>query len=397
LIEASKLRKVFGSSTGRAAVDDVSFTVAEGELFVIMGLSGSGKSTLLRMLNRLIEPTSGALHVGGEDVSKMSPAELRKLRNHRLSMVFQHFALLPHRTVRENAAYGLRIRGVPTRERMASADRALDIVGLGEWGDHYPDELSGGMRQRVGLARALATDADVLLMDEPFSALDPLIRREMQDLLATLQRDLKKTIIFVTHDLNEAMRLGDRIMVMRDGKVVQLATGADILSSPADDYISDFVSDVDRSRVLTAAAIMQDPLVTATMDESPPDVLRRLGTFEAQGAFVLDHDGRLVGVATDDLLARATENGQPLEAALGGEFDTVEGDTYLVSICSMVGRRKVPLAVTGEGGSLLGVVPRAALLEAIAMAERPVRPHDDGSDSFEDAADPEPSRRLTHA
>lgn len=373
MIEATRLRKAFGSpSDGVVAVDDVTFSVARGELFVIMGLSGSGKSTLLRMLNRLVEPTSGELCIDGRDVSAMTDHELRELRNRKVNMVFQHFALFPHRTVLQNAAYGLHVRHVPASERLERANWALRAVGLGERADAYPDELSGGMRQRVGLARALATDAEILLMDEPFSALDPLIRREMQDLLLKLQRDLKRTIVFVTHDLNEAMRLGDRIMVMRAGRVVQLDTGPDILSSPADDYVSDFVSDVDRSRVLTASAIMRKPLATANLHDDPQDVLRQLSAVEASGVYVVDSGGRILGVARDDLLAQAAGHGRTsLRECLVDDYECVDPDTRLVDLCLLVGRCTVPLAVTDTAGKLLGVVPRAALLAALADPRKP--------------------------
>ena len=368
MIEASRLRKVFGSPPGgMVAVDDVSLRVEPGELFVVMGLSGSGKSTLLRMLNRLVEPTSGALSVCGQDMLATTDAQLREVRNHKVNMVFQHFALFPHRTVRENAAYGLRVRGLARSERLERADWALRTVGLGDWGDSKPDELSGGMRQRVGLARALATEAEVLLMDEPFSALDPLIRREMQDLLISLQRDLKRTIVFVTHDLNEAMRMGDRIMVMRGGRVVQLGTPQDILFSPADDYVSDFVSDVDRSRVLTADTVMQDVRVTAGAGDDPRHVLRLLAAHDAAGVYVLDDDGRILGVARDDLLAKAID--QPrlsLRECLCDDYDRAAPDTHLMDLFTQVGRHSVPLAVTDPDGRLLGVVPRAAVLSALA-------------------------------
>ena len=355
----------------KAAADDVSFSVAPGEFFVIMGLSGSGKSTVLRMLNRLIEPTSGELLIGGRDVATMPDEDLRQLRNRKINMVFQHFALFPHRTVRENAAYALHVRHESETKRNERADWALETVGLGDWGDHLPGELSGGMRQRVGLARALASDADILLMDEPFSALDPLIRRDMQDLLMTLQRDLQRTVVFVTHDLNEAMRMGDRIMIRRNGKVVQLGTAQDILNTPADDYVSEFISDVDRSRVLTAATIMQPPLVTATVDDSPEDVLSRLSNVEGVGAYVLDTEGRIVGITRADLLAAGVGRQR---TALGQlttqEYKAVEADTPLSDICSLVGRNSVPLAVTDTDGKLLGVVPRATLLAALATPKK---------------------------
>jgi glycine betaine/proline transport system ATP-binding protein len=351
----------------KAAADDVSFSVAPGEFFVIMGLSGSGKSTVLRMLNRLVEPTSGELLIGGRDVATMPEGELRELRNRKINMVFQHFALFPHRTVRENAAYALHVRNESAEKRAERADWALQTVGLGEWGDALPGELSGGMRQRVGLARALASDADILLMDEPFSALDPLIRRDMQDLLMTLQRDLQRTVVFVTHDLNEAMRMGDRIMIMRNGKVVQLGTAQEILNTPADDYVTEFISDVDRSRVLTAGTIMQAPLVTATEHDDPEDVLRRLSNVEGVGAYVLDDEGRIVGVTRADLLAAAVgQHRTALGQLVTDDYRAVDADTPLADICALVGRNSVPLGVTDADGRLVGVVPRATLLAALA-------------------------------
>ncbi|WP_306319801.1 MULTISPECIES: glycine betaine/L-proline ABC transporter ATP-binding protein [unclassified Streptomyces] len=256
-LDAGADREELRSEGTVAGVIDASFTVETGKIFVVMGLSGSGKSTLLRMLNGLSEPTAGHVKFDGQDLTTLSPRELREVRSHKISMVFQHFALFPHRSVLENAAYGLAVQGVPQAEREKRALEALELTGLEGWEKSFPDELSGGMQQRVGLARALATDADLLLMDESFSALDPLIRRDMQDQLLVLQKRLKKTIVFITHDLNEAMRLGDRIAVMRDGRIVQNGTPEDILVRPADDYVANFIQDVDRSRVLTAGAVMQ--------------------------------------------------------------------------------------------------------------------------------------------
>ena len=242
--EGDARRAAVTAQGGFLGADDVSFTVERGEVFVLMGLSGSGKSTVLRMLNRLIEPTAGSVRVDGHEVREMDDNALRTLRNRTIGMVFQHFALFNHRTVRENAAYGLRVRGLPKEEQMALADQALAQVGLADRGDARPAQLSGGQRQSVGLARALATEPDILLMDEPFSALDPLIRREMQQLLLALQAERRRTIVFVTHDLVEALRLGTRIMIMRDGRVVQSGTGAEILAHPADDYVAAFVADL---------------------------------------------------------------------------------------------------------------------------------------------------------
>ncbi|MFE5660289.1 glycine betaine/L-proline ABC transporter ATP-binding protein [Streptomyces sp. NPDC056517] len=296
-----------------AAVVDAGFTVEPGQIFVVMGLSGSGKSTLLRMLNGLLEPTAGRVLFDGRDLTALSPRDLRTVRSTKISMVFQHFALFPHRNVLENAAYGLEVQGVPRAERETRATEALELCGLAGWEKSWPDELSGGMQQRVGLARALATDADLLLMDESFSALDPLIRRDMQDQLLVLQQRLKKTIVFITHDLNEAMRLGDRIAVMRDGRIVQLGTAEDILVRPADDYVASFIQDVDRSRVLTASAVM-------------------------------------TGGAT------------PADCPAGCACQVVGPDTLVADLCAVAARAPHPVTVQDSDGSVLGVVPTERLL-----------------------------------
>lgn len=389
IIQCSGLTKVFGvrekeafslaqHGVGRAeifrrtgatvAVHNVDFDVARGELFVVMGLSGSGKSTLVRLLNRLIEPSAGTVHIDGNDLSGVGDRELRKVRNHKVSMVFQHFALFPHRTVRENAAYGLKVRGAAARELRDRADWALATVGLADHADARPSELSGGMQQRVGLARALATDSDVMLMDEPFSALDPLIRRTMQELLIRLQNELHKTIVFITHDLNEAMRLGDRILILKDGHKVQLGTGPEIISSPADGYVKDFVSDVDRSRVLTAEDVLREPNTVACLGERPVDVLHRLSAADAHGIYVLDDNRRIVGVARDDLLASAVQEnrGALTRDGLVSDFLTTSADRPLIELMHLVGRRVVPLAVLDEEDRLIGVLPRAVMLDALS-------------------------------
>ena len=389
VLQATGLTKVFGAREQEAlqlagegvgreeiqrrtgstlAVHDVGFAVERGELFVVMGLSGSGKSTLVRLLNRLIEPSAGTVEVDGQDLRALSDADLRSLRNDKVSMVFQHFALLPHRTVRENAAYALKVRGIGAAEQRERADWALRTVGLLDRADARPEQLSGGMQQRVGLARALAADSEVLLMDEPFSALDPLIRRDMQDLLVRLQTELQKTIVFITHDLNEAMRLGDRILMLKDGRTVQLGTGPEIISAPADDYVADFTSDVDRTRVLTAGDLLREPRMTARLGQSTGEVLRALGAAEANGVYVLDDDRRIAGVARDDLLARALQEGRsavgPRE--LVPDYATTAPDRPLVEFVHLVGHHPVPLGVVDDDGRLLGVVPRAAVLDALA-------------------------------
>ncbi|MFF7730258.1 glycine betaine/L-proline ABC transporter ATP-binding protein [Streptomyces sp. NPDC008001] len=293
-----------------AAVIDASFEVEAGQIFVVMGLSGSGKSTLLRMLNGLLEPTAGRVLFDGQDLTALSPRDLRAVRSRKISMVFQHFALFPHRSVLENAAYGLEVQGVPRAERHERAAEALELAGLGGWQDSWPDQLSGGMQQRVGLARALATDADLLLMDESFSALDPLIRRDMQDQLLDLQTRLKKTIVFITHDLNEAMRLGDRIAVMRDGRIVQNGTAEDILVRPANDYVASFIQDVDRSRVLTAGSIMSPGAGAAKGAATVPAATPVAELFaplarSTEPLTVTDERGEPAGVVTRDLLLAA--------------------------------------------------------------------------------------------
>ncbi|MFH8734805.1 MULTISPECIES: quaternary amine ABC transporter ATP-binding protein [unclassified Streptomyces] len=302
-----------------AAVIDASFTVEPGQIFVVMGLSGSGKSTLLRMLNGLLEPTAGHVRFDGQDLTALSPRELRAVRSKKISMVFQHFALFPHRSVLENAAYGLEVQGVPRKEREKRAVEALRLAGLAGWEKSWPDELSGGMQQRVGLARALATDADLLLMDESFSALDPLIRRDMQDQLLELQKTLKKTIVFITHDLNEAMRLGDRIAVMRDGRIVQIGSAEDILVTPANDYVASFIQDVDRSRVLTAGAIMTSPDKGYDPSDAPATVTEDTPVIElftpcstgGVAVAVTDKSGKLIGVVTRERLLAVL--GEPMK------------------------------------------------------------------------------------
>ena len=255
-----------------AAVRDVSFDVGQGEVFVVMGLSGSGKSTLVRMVNRIHDPTAGQVLIDGEDVLQVGEERLREIRRKKISMVFQHFGLLPHRRIVDNVAFGLEVQGVEKEQRLQAAHDVLDKVGLDGWANAYPDELSGGMQQRVGLARALANDPEILLFDEPFSALDPLIRRDMQDEMLKLQRDLRKTMIFITHDLAEALKLGNRIAIMKDGKFVQVGTPEDIVATPADDYVADFTRDVPRAHVLTARSIMRPVNGGATVAADAPSV-----------------------------------------------------------------------------------------------------------------------------
>ncbi|WP_426309283.1 quaternary amine ABC transporter ATP-binding protein [Cellulosimicrobium sp. E-16] len=357
---------------GTAAVIDASFEVRRGEIFVVMGLSGSGKSTLIRMLNGLWKPTAGHVVVGGTDLATTDAKQLRALRRSSVSMVFQHFALLPHRTVLDNAAYPLEIQGVGKAERREKARTALDLVGLGGWEDSLPSQLSGGMRQRVGLARALAADTDVLLMDEAFSALDPLIRREMQEQLLDLQQRLGKTIVFITHDLNEAMHLGDRIAVMRDGRIVQIGTAEQILSDPANDYVAQFVADVDRTRVLTASSVMVRPAVVVPVSGGPRQASRAMREAQVSAAYVVDRQRVLHGVVRDDDAVAALKAGQESIADLVHDgVAPVSPDTPLAEIFAPAAESSLPVPVTDAEGRLVGVVPRVTLLEAMVPPDQP--------------------------
>jgi glycine betaine/proline transport system ATP-binding protein len=292
-----------------AAVKDVSFDVAPGEVFVVMGLSGSGKSTLVRCLTRLIEPTSGRVELGGKDVAGLSTRDLRKVRRHEVAMVFQHFGLLPHRTVIDNVSYGLEIRGESKEDRYQKAQEVIELVGLSGYENHFPDQLSGGMQQRVGLARALAVDPKVLMFDEPFSALDPLIRRDMQSEVVRLQHDLQTTMVFITHDLSEALKLGDRILIMKDGETVQIGTPEEVVGAPADDYVRDFVSDVPRSHVLSLRWVMR-PTRDGDSLEGPEMAPETVVREAAQAALASAHpvrvveNGQVIGIVDDEAILR---------------------------------------------------------------------------------------------
>lgn len=387
VIEVKNLTKVFGKNTKEAlsmivdgkskaeilektgctvAVKNVSFSVNQGEFFVIMGLSGSGKSTLIRLLNRLIEPTEGSILIDGKEISKLDKQELRKIRREKLSMVFQRFALFPHRTILENAEFGLEIQKMDKEERRKKAKEALKLVGLEGYFDQYPDQLSGGMQQRVGLARALTNDPEVLLMDEAFSALDPLIRKDMQEELLDLQTKMKKTIIFITHDLDEALRLGDRIALMRDGEIVQIGTPEEILMNPANSYVEKFVEDVDRSKVLTAKNVMKRP-ETVNIDRHGPRVaLERMRAEGISSILVVDSNRKLQGYVTaDDALEARAKNINDLNHILRKDIEKVEKDTPLNDIFNMIYDSKVPIAVV-EDEKLVGILVRGSIIAGLA-------------------------------
>lgn len=378
---------------GTAAVIDASFDVAPGEIFVVMGLSGSGKSTLIRMLNGLWRPSAGKVLLGDDDLASVSASRMRTLRRTKVSMVFQHFALLPHRTVLDNAAYPLEIQGMGKEERRAKAREALALVGLDQWEESLPSQLSGGMRQRVGLARALAADTDILLMDEAFSALDPLIRREMQEQLVELQQKLGKTIVFITHDLNEAMYLGDRIAVMRDGRIVQIGTAEEILSDPANDYVAQFVADVDRTRVLTASSVMVRPTAVVSWTAGPRQASRTMREAQVSAAFVVDRNRVLRGVVRDDEAVAALRAGaETIEQIVRNDMSTVHVTTSLAEIFAPSAESPLPVPVVDDDGRLMGVVPRVTLLEAMVPPDT-----DTDSDTDAGAADVDATGELASA
>lgn len=356
------LRKT-GASVG---VYDANFEVNEGEIFVIMGLSGSGKSTLLRLLNRLIEPTSGKIFIDGEDVATLNKEDLLKVRRKTMSMVFQNFGLFPHRTILENTEYGLEVQNVPKEERRKRAEKALDNANLLDFKNQYPNQLSGGMQQRVGLARALANDPEILLMDEAFSALDPLIRREMQDELLELQAKFQKTIIFISHDLNEALRIGDRIAIMKDGKIMQIGTGEEILTNPANDYVKTFVEDVDRAKVITAENIMIPALTTNIDIDGPSVALKKMKTEEVSSLMAVDKKRQFYGVITSEAAVQAKQANKSLREVLMTDVGQVGKETLVSDILPIIYDSPTPVAVVDDEGFLKGILIRGRVLEALA-------------------------------
>lgn len=390
LIEVKNITKIFGSDpkgalekvkagmgkeellaeTGHTlGLQDVSLSIGQGEIFVIMGLSGSGKSTLIRHFNRLIDPTDGQILVDGTDVLSFSMKQLEDFRRHRMSMVFQRFGLLPHRTVLQNVAYGLEIQHVKKDAREETARKWIDAVGLSGFEDQYPSQLSGGMQQRVGLARALATDADILLMDEAFSALDPLIRSQMQDQLIELQQKLHKTIVFITHDLDEALRIGDKIAILKDGKLSQVGTPPEILLNPADDYVRAFVRDVNRARVLTVDAVMKPPALRLTSEslESALAEMRRKGK---EYGYVISDD-TYHGVVTQEAVEKAIADKTGSRDVSDYTIDMPHfgPDSTLEEVLPAALEYEYPIAVLGEDGQLQGVVSQDEMSTVLTPPE----------------------------
>lgn len=392
-IEVENLTKIFGENQDKAleftkqgrskneileetgatvGVYEANLKINEGEIFVIMGLSGSGKSTLVRMLNRLIEPTAGAVKIDGEDIIQMNEKELRDVRRKKISMVFQNFGLFPHKTILENTEYGLEVQGMDKVERRERAEQALDNAGLLPYKDQYPDQLSGGMQQRVGLARALANDPEIILMDEAFSALDPLIRRDMQDELLELQKNQKRTIIFITHDLNESLRLGDRIAIMKDGQVVQVDSGDDILMNPANEYVERFVEDIDRSLVYTAENIMSTTPEYIVKDENTTQsALDHMVKMDISNIIVVEKDMTLVGYLDREEVESAIRNGNTeIEPFIHTTLPTVRPKTLVKNLYDIIHDIDTPVAVIDKEDKLLGIVVRGAVLSALSEEGR---------------------------
>ncbi len=373
---AGKDKSFFQSEFGNVVgLQDVSFTVNRGETFVIMGLSGSGKSTMVRCLIRLIEPTAGDIVIDGEHITGMSDKELMEFRREKIAMVFQHYGLQPHRNVLDNASWGLEVQGVSKPERYARTKEVLALVGLAGWEDAYPRQLSGGMQQRVGLARALAVDTDILLMDEPFSGLDPLIRRQMQDELLRLQTDLHKTIVFITHDLNEALKLGDRIAIMHDGQVAQIGSPEDIVLRPEDEYVGDFTQDVRLESVLTASKVMVTPKATVMGHQGPRAALHTIGNSDGDAAWVVDMREHYIGMLSITDAERALRAGiKRIDEAweyVDREYQAVSPATTFDELIPMAMGSNFPIPCCDDNNVLVGEVHRSALAEAIAETSTP--------------------------
>lgn len=369
LEEGADKQEVLERTGSVVGLKDIDLDIRKGEIFVVMGLSGSGKSTLLRCLNRLIEATEGSIIVNGIDIRKLDDKDLLNFRRTQIGMVFQNFGLLPHRSVIDNVAYGLEVRGMPLEERRAKAQEMLELVGLKGYESALPSALSGGMKQRVGLARALATDPAILLMDEAFSALDPIIRRSMQDELIELHDKLRKTVVFVSHDLDEALRLGDRIAIMRDGQVVQVGTPEEILSNPADEYVASFLNGIDRSKVLTCESLMKRPELVIPLKMGPRTALKMLDDSDQVIGMVVDKDRRFVGLVKAEDILRALERSAPLSEAVNDSIRTVTPDTKVEDLIAILVETDYPIPVLNDAGVLIGVIYPGSVMDKIRPDE----------------------------
>lgn len=351
-------------------VADVSLNINPGELFVVMGLSGSGKSTLVRCINRLLAPTSGHIYIDDEDVAHVSEGRMREIRRTKVAMVFQRFGLFPHKSVVENVAYGLKIRGLSKGERREKAIKTLETVGLKDWANYLPSSLSGGMQQRVGLARALATDADILLMDEAFSALDPLIRREMQDELLRLQHQLHKTIVFISHDIQEALKLGDRVAVMKEGYIVQVGKPEELITEPADDYIRDFVADVNPAKVLKTGTVARERVCLILGKDSPREAMEKLSKQNERQIIVLDRSGKPTGIVNrQTLLAAAAAGNSDMAEIMETDFPRILSSATLEEIFPLY-KEEMPVAVVNNEGKFLGAIEPSDVLSCMGRADK---------------------------
>lgn len=357
LAKGGNKNEVFEKLGAVVGLNDVSLSVPQGAMYMVMGLSGSGKSTLARCINRLNEPSAGKILLDGRDIVPLGEEDLREVRRTRISMVFQHFALLPNKRVIENVEFGLKLRGIAPAERRRRAEEVLTVVGLGRWGYHYPHELSGGMRQRVGLARALATDADILIMDEAFSALDPLIRTEMQDELLRLQRTLNKTILFITHDFQEALKLGTRIAIMSEGELVREGTPQSIVLEPGSDYVAAFTREIDRARLFDARSVMRP--VEPILQSERGTLVGETGGF----GFVLDRDGKVLGALDAEACGRARASGEI--AVPSGDYVSVRPGAKLLEVARSY-RDGQPIAVVDEQGKFMGSLGADDILARIS-------------------------------
>lgn len=375
IMEGKNKSEILKSTGCTVAVRNANLEIREGEVFVVMGLSGSGKSTLLRCINRLNEPTLGEVYINGENITRKSDKELQQLRRTELAMVFQHFGLLPHRTVLSNIAFGLELQGVPKVEREKKALRTVGLVGLKGYENQRVNELSGGMQQRVGLARALANDASVLLMDEAFSALDPLIREQMQDELLQLQASMQKTIVFITHDLHEAIKLGDRIAIMKDGEVVQVGTPEEILTEPANDYVERFVENVGRGRIITASSIMKTkPVVARLKKEGPEAIIRKMREKNLFVLPVVGTDGQFLGeVSLKDVVNLRKQGIKEIDLVVTSEVPSVLESTTVEDMLTLLPKIKQVIPVVSDSNKLLGVVsPSSIIIEMTGKDQKEI-------------------------
>lgn len=363
-------KEIFHQTGHQLGINNAHFQVEQGEIFVVMGLSGSGKSTLIRCLNRLIEPTTGDIIIDGQNIMTCDQRTLIEIRRKKMAMVFQNFALLPHRSIEDNVAFGLEIQGMTPEKRRKKAHQALELVGLKGYEHSLPAELSGGMQQRVGLARALATDADILLMDEAFSALDPLIRKEMQDELLSLQVKMHKTIIFITHDLDEALKIGDRIAIMKDGVIVQVGTSEEILKNPANDYVREFTQDVNRAKVITAASIMKRADVLVYSKDGARVAIRKMKDASISSIFVADKERRLKGIITiDAAMELIKSNRDNLLEILDENVNTVSPTTSIAELIPLFINSKYPVVVVDDDHRILGIIFKVSVLAGLLGEE----------------------------